>query len=435
VARPVGHPRHLRAALAHPGFRRLLTARLFGQFGDGVFQASLAGTVLFNPERQAHAADVAAGFAVLLLPYSLLGPFAGVLLDRWSRRQVLAIGNAGRAGAVLLLACGIAAGMHGVPFYAAALVIVSAMRFLLSALSAALPHVVADRQLVTANAISATAGTVISAAGGALAIGLRELTSASNAGYAVLAATSALPYLAAAAAARGFARPALGPSVQERARRETAGQVVRGLREGARHLRARPQAAVALAAIALQRLLYGVMSVCVILLYRNYFAAEGFFRAGLAGLSQAVIALGIGGAAAAFVTPAAFRRTGPIRWTAAVLTAGGVVQAALFLPYRLPLVLLAVLLLAFVAQSAKISIDTLVQQQVEDDFRGRVFAGYDAAFNVMLVVAAVLTATALPADGRSPASVLALGAGYLVLAAGYGSAARLAGRRQAAVVA
>ena len=63
--------------------------RLLGQFGDGVFQAALAGTVLFNPQRAADPVDVAAGFAILLLPYSLVGPFAGVWLDRWSRRQVL----------------------------------------------------------------------------------------------------------------------------------------------------------------------------------------------------------------------------------------------------------------------------------------------------------------------------------------------------------
>ena len=62
--------RHLRRLLGQQ-FRRLLAVRLAGQFGDGVFQASLAGAVLFNPERQASAADLAAGFAVLLLPYSL----------------------------------------------------------------------------------------------------------------------------------------------------------------------------------------------------------------------------------------------------------------------------------------------------------------------------------------------------------------------------
>src|SRR3954451_16107985 len=82
--------RHL---LARGDFRRLLSTRLLSQFGDGVFQAALAGTVLFNPQRAADPVDVAAGFAVLLLPYSLVGPFAGVWLDRWSRRQVLLRAN------------------------------------------------------------------------------------------------------------------------------------------------------------------------------------------------------------------------------------------------------------------------------------------------------------------------------------------------------
>src|ERR687884_1137811 len=90
--------RHL---LLRGDFRRLLATRLLSQFGDGVFQAALAGTVLFNPQRAADAFAVAGGFAVLLLPYSLVGPFAGVLLDRWSRRQVFLHGNLLRA----LLAC------------------------------------------------------------------------------------------------------------------------------------------------------------------------------------------------------------------------------------------------------------------------------------------------------------------------------------------
>src|SRR5579875_4186977 len=98
VTRRAAH--HVRASLSRPGFRRLLTSRLAGQFGDGVFQASLAGAVLFNPERQATAADVAAGFAVLLLPYSIVGPFAGVLLDRWWRQRVLVWANLLRAVAV-----------------------------------------------------------------------------------------------------------------------------------------------------------------------------------------------------------------------------------------------------------------------------------------------------------------------------------------------
>jgi hypothetical protein len=59
------------------GFRRLLAVRFTTQWADGMFQAALGGAVLFNPERQADPLAVATGLAVLLLPYSLIGPFAG----------------------------------------------------------------------------------------------------------------------------------------------------------------------------------------------------------------------------------------------------------------------------------------------------------------------------------------------------------------------
>jgi hypothetical protein len=55
----------------------LLTIRLGAQWGDGVFQAALGGAVLFNPERQSDPVLVALGLAVVLLPYSIVGPFAG----------------------------------------------------------------------------------------------------------------------------------------------------------------------------------------------------------------------------------------------------------------------------------------------------------------------------------------------------------------------
>ena len=74
------------------------------QFGDGLFAAGLAGGILFNPERPAEPWAVAGNFAVLFLPYSLLGPFAGALLDRWDRRLVLVGANLGRLLLVLAVA-------------------------------------------------------------------------------------------------------------------------------------------------------------------------------------------------------------------------------------------------------------------------------------------------------------------------------------------
>ncbi len=416
--------KHLVVALAGPGFRRLLAVRLASQFGDGVFQASLAGAVLFNPERQSRPADIAAGFAVLLLPYSLLGPFAGVLLDRWRRQRVLVVANLARALAVLVVAAETAAGVAGIAFYASALVVVSISRFVLSALSASLPRVVPSTELVTANALSTTAGTLIAAGGGACAIAARALLGESDARYAAIAAAASLPYLLAAAVASAFARDALGPSAAERRTRETVTDVARGLAIGVRHVRELVPVRNALATIGAQRLCYGVTTVSTLLLYRNYFHDDGFFRAGLAGLSQVVAAVAAGGALAAALTPVAFRRFGPVRWPVGLLVAATVIQLALVLPYAMPAFVLAALLLGFTSQAVKISVDTLVQLHVDDAYRGRVFALYDTLFNVALVSAAVLTALVLPADGHSPASVVVIAAGYALTALGYVTGSR-----------
>jgi MFS family permease len=411
---------HLRVALRAPGFRRLFFVRLAAQFGDGVFQASLAGAVLFSPERQAHASDVAAGFAVLLLPYSIVGPFAGVLLDRWWRQRVLVLANVLRAVGVLLIAAEIAGGLHGEPFYASALLVLSISRFFLSGLSASLPHVVGPDELVTANAISTTFGALATTAGGASAIGVRLLLGdTSQRSYAVMAAIALLPYVVSAVLARGFPRTVLGPDDVERGNRETLAEIARGLAAGARHLHTRRPAFLALCAIGAHRLCYGLFAVCTVLLYRNYYSADGVFRVGLGGLAQFVIAAAIGGGFAALVTPPVTRRIGFVSWTGIVLVASGVFEVALVLPYRLPLQLLAGLVLGFTAQAIKICVDTTVQSTVSDEFRGRVFALYDTLFNLALVIASVVTALVLPDNGRSPVSVVVLGVIYLVTAAGY----------------
>ena len=422
---PVRHRHHLRAALRLAGFRRLLAVRLLGQIGDGVFQASLAGAVLFNPERQAHATDVAAGFAVLLLPYSIIGPFAGVLLDRWWRQRVLVTSNLVRVTAVLLICAEIASGLHGMPFYASALVVVSTSRFFLSALSAALPHVVGSDELVTANSLSTTLGAVATTLGGAAAIALRELLGGASTGsYATMAAIAFVPFLASAIAARGFARPALGPDDAQRAERESLAEIARGLVAGARHLHERRPAYLALCAIGVHRLCYGLFAVCSVLLFRNYFTAEGPVRVGMAGLAQIVAVIAIGGGLAALVTPPMSRRVGFAPWSALLLAGSGVVQLTLVLSYRLPLYLLAALLLGFFAQGMKICVDTVVQRHIDDDFRGRIFALYDMLFNVALVTASVLTALVLPDNGHAPVSVFVIGVVYLVTAAVYGRLAR-----------
>jgi MFS family permease len=410
----------VRSLLGRGDFRRLLGTRLLSQFGDGVFQAALAGTVLFNPQRAADPVDVAAGFAVLLLPYSLVGPFAGVWLDRWSRRQVLLRANLVRAALVVAVSALILGGVGGTPFYTAGLVVISVNRFVLAALSAGLPHTTDEASLVSANAVSTTSGSVATVAGGGAALVLLHVIGSSDASYAGVALTSALPYLAAAGVVMGFDRAYLGPDHMARSARLSAREVVRGMVSGARHAWAERAAAAVLTAISLHRLCYGFLTLMTLLLYRNTFAGDGaFFPGGLAGLGEVVAAGAVGTLLAAVVTPWVVRRIGKPRWVVVLLAGAGVGQLVLGLPFLPPTVVAAAFVLGFVGQGVKICVDTTLQETIDDDHRGRVFSVYDTLFNVSFVLALLLAAFLLPPSGVSYPMLLAVAAGYLLTAALY----------------
>ena len=413
-------PTTVRHLLLRGDFRRLLGTRLLSQFGDGVFQAALAGTVLFNPQRAADPVDVAAGFAVLLRPYSLVGPFAGVWLDRWSRRQVLLRANLLRAVLVLGVAALVLGGVVGIPFYLAGLVVFSVNRFVLAALSAGLPHTVDEPSLVSANALSTTSGAVATVVGGVSALGVLQLLGAGDAGYAAVGAFAAVPYVGAAAVVAGFARPYLGPDHMARSARLSAREVAVGMVAGARHAWSHAPAAAALTAISLHRLFYGFLTLMTLLLYRNTFTAESsLFPGGLVGLGEVVGAGAVGTLLAAAVTPVAVRHVGKPRWITAVLAGGGLAQLALGLPFAAPTIVAAGLALGFVAQAVKICVDTTLQEVVDDDYRGRVFSVYDTLFNVTYVVALLIGAFVLPASGISYPMLIAVGLGYTLTAVLY----------------
>src|SRR5699024_1460571 len=117
------------------GFKKLFTVRLVSQCGDGMFQIGLATLFFFSPQNLATAGAVAGAFAILLLPFTIIGPFAGPFLDRWRRRQVLLYGNIARAVLTVVIAFIMATEGVTPGVYVLALVTLSVNRFLLAALS------------------------------------------------------------------------------------------------------------------------------------------------------------------------------------------------------------------------------------------------------------------------------------------------------------
>ncbi len=231
----------LRTVLAERDFRRLFGTRLISQAGDGMFTAGLGAYVFFNATSFPNPVSAAGAFAVLYLPYSLIGPFAGVLIDRWSRRQILVWSALIRAVVVALTAVLVASGNLGVPLYAGVLAVLGVNRFFLSSLSAAMPHVVAADKLVIANSVAPTSGTIASFLGGFTGLGIHFATGGGRGGSAATLLVAGACYLVAGAVGATMHRDLLGPdragAGQRRAGMLTElGAVAVGLAAGARHV-------------------------------------------------------------------------------------------------------------------------------------------------------------------------------------------------------
>jgi MFS family permease len=418
------------AVLAERNFRRLFTTRLISQAGDGIFTAGVGTYVFFNATTFPNPARGAAAFAVLYLPYSLIGPFAGVFIDRWSRRQILVFSALIRSVFVLLTAALMALGNHGVPLYVAVLLVLGVNRFFLSSLSAALPHVVAGDKLVMANSVSPTLGGLMAAVGGIAALGLNAATGDTERAAAVTVLVTGGCYVAAGLVAATMGRDLLGPV------RETGGPAVRlsgelasvlaGLAAGARYVARRRGPAAALGATAGNRLMYGAMFLMSILLYRNYFypsqvtVAESHF-----GVLVTVSAIGYG--CAALVTPPVTRRLSRVSFIALLLAVSAVLTGALGATFSQVAYLVMAFCIGLASQGVAICATTILQQEVDDAYRGRMFAFYDVTFNVTYTLGAVIGAALMPANGHAPLLIAVLAAGYAVTAAAYWLAA---GRRQ-----
>ncbi len=404
--------RDLAALLRFAGFRRLFSVRLLSQGADGVFQVALVSSVLFAPERAPDAGAIAAGFATILLPFSVLGPFVGVFLDRWSRRKILVVANLVRVLLLLVVAWLVGQGDVGWAFYGLVLGAFSVNRFLLAGMSASLPHVVPRDLLVTANAVSPTSGTLAYLVG----LGAGGAVHAASSSDALVIVAGATFYLLSALLA--LTLPPLGPdlSAADDQVQEAVHHVLRGLVDAARHL---PRLGrLALTVVSASRLPYGMMIVGVVLLFRHHVTPgqPPGGGGGMAGVGIAVGASGLGFGAAAFITPSLTERFGIRRYLVGLGLLGAVVQVVPVSLFTTWAIAVSAFGLGIVTQGIKICVDTTIQRVVGDVFRGRVFSIYDVLLNGVFVLATVIAALLLPPDGRSVAVLAGASVWYLLIA-------------------
>ncbi|WOC12260.1 MFS transporter [Gordonia sp. MP11Mi] len=395
-----------------PGLLRFLGVKMLSQVSDGAFQAALAFSILFNPDRHTDPLAVAAGFAVLLLPYSVLGPFAGALLDHWDRRRVLMWINAFRAIAIVLVAVAMSTGVSDTAVLLAALVVTGCSRFVASGLSAGLPHVASPSVIIEVNAVFTTLGAGMLAVGAGLSTLLRTIFGADNGGSGATLLAGAVFALSSGMLAATFAPRRLGPDKPDGSGHSALYSVGRGLAHGVRAVANHPSVGVVLGAIGVHRLVFGMNTLMLLIIVRSIDlgAPLGTDVRAMAGIGAAVAA---GALVAAAVTPWSVHRYGRRR-TVAVALVGGALAEALVGALTASAVLVAAVLLGLIGQIVKLCGDVAMQCDVPDSYRGQVFAVQDAVFNTAFVAAMFVAAFAIPADGFSVPLIIAGAVAYLI---------------------
>ncbi len=404
------------ALLRHPRLSRLLAIRWSGQITDGLFQSALASFVLFSPERQANALNAAIGFAVVLLPYSVVGPFVGTILDRVSRQRALFYANLARAINLAVVALLIFSGKTGLELTIFVLIAFGINRLILAGLSAGLPLLIEPQSLISANAIAVTGGSVLVVIGGGIGVGIRALVDSftiANHADSLLILIAAIGYLMAALNTTRLRKEEIGPLPHEQEAASFLGGI-RDMREGVGFLEEHVDAARGIAAIAIHRGGLTALTLTALLLERNTFNDPSKPEEGLAGFGFALSFAGIGLTLGAFLAPYGVARLGRHRWMRLSLLASAFFPIILAVHQSQITLIVTAFFTAFCGQNLKVTNDALVQSKIDDYFRGRVFALYDVIVNGAIVSGALIAAFLLPVSGISVVVPLLVTLAYFV---------------------
>ncbi|MGH2686769.1 MAG: MFS transporter, partial [Actinomycetota bacterium] len=153
----------LRTLAERRPFRRLLAAQALSQLADGLYQIALASIVVFGVEAAETPGQVTKVLAVTTIPFSIVGPFTGPFIDRFSRRSLLVGSKLAMVAVTVALIP--ASGAAEAVILGLAVIDISINRFFHAAKNAALPSLVEPHQYLLANAVSSTVGMVFGLAG------------------------------------------------------------------------------------------------------------------------------------------------------------------------------------------------------------------------------------------------------------------------------
>jgi MFS family permease len=419
-------------------YATLMGVQFLTQAGQGVIQGAIGKSIAFGGQEGFDVQNVPSAdyllqvILLLYVPYTLLSPFIGVVIDRFERRRVVWWSNivtsvvVGVVALAVLLPLGPGSTEGNVGATAALigglLAAQAVIRVTLAVKSAAIPDVLSGRDLLQGNAVSQAGGALFQIVGIALGLGAGGFLP----GWLLVLGGAVVLGIGAMVAMRlrhVEAEPHVTTFAQE------ARRVIRTIANGVREVAARPAAAVGLSGFQMLRYQFWGFGLFVFALYAKNLVERGS-DSQVPTLLSGGVGL-IGGVLGLIVAQALKDRVPPIRLllvSMALLGAGTLVFGGLVSVAGFAGMLFVGFLTFFVG---KISADTIVQQAMPDDFRGRAFALFDIAYNLGFIVPALILSFVWVENdpGRTRAVLVASGAVFLLLTGAIAAWARRIGDR------
>ncbi len=418
-----GYVDRMFSVFSNKDFSSLMGVQFAVQAGQGVVQGAIGKSIAFGGQQGFDVSTVpSAGYLLkvvlaLYVPYTFLSPFIGVLIDRFERRRVVRWSIVAASAVVAVTAVAVLLPLgggttEGRPGATVALVVgllaaQAVVRVVLAVKSAAVPDVLAGKDLLQGNALSQAGGALFQV------VGLGAALVATVALPAWLVVLAGAGVMAAAAAIAGRLRH-VEAGEHETTFAVEAARVLRTIVAGMREVASRPRAALALGSFQMLRYQFWGFGLFTFALYAKNLVQSGDGSGLALGLSGGG---GLLGGVLGMVLAERWKdRVPPIRLLLVsmfLLGAGTLVFGALVSPAGFAAMLFVGFFSFFLG---KISADTIVQEAMPDDFRGRAFALFDIAYNAGFILPAlVLSWVWVEGDAGRVRAILEISGGAFLL--------------------
>jgi uncharacterized membrane protein len=411
------------AVFSNVDYATLMGVQFLAQGGQGLVQGAIAKSLAFGGQKGFDVQNLPSATYLLTVvlflygPYTILSPFIGVVIDRFPRRRVVwwasvitAVIVAAIAVLVLVpLGKGTTEGKVGATagLIVGLLAVQAFVRVVLAVKSAAIPDVLTGRDLLQGNGLSQAGGGFFQVFG----IGVGGVLAGLFPPFAAVFAGALVVGVVAIVAMR--LRHAEATPHESSFAREAA-QVVRNILAGLREVAARAPAALAIVSFQMLRYQFWGFVLFVFGLY-----AKDLAKGGNADTLSLVLS-GVGGLLGGFLGMVLAQRwkdrVPPIRLLLGSMLLIGVATVLFGAWVSVPAFAILLFCGFFAFFLGKISADTIMQQTMPDDFRGRAFALFDIAYNLGFIVPALLLVL-LWDNGRVRPLLIGSGLVFLVLTA------------------